>query len=316
MAELSRLGKYKGLVVPGTDATVTDQDVEEVLKQLASQASQKVKVDRAAQNGDSVLIDYKGLLDGVAFAGGTAENYVLTLGSNTFIPGFEEQLVGASAGDHVDVHVSFPEQYHAPDLAGKAVVFEVEVHEVQEDAAPEMNDAFAASVSPFKTISELRADLKQRMTTQKESEARYNRFLAALDQIMGDSDVTATEDEVEEMIDLHIENVRLQTKQNGMTLENYLQFTGQTMEQLRDQLKSYAQDDVFRNAILDAIVKEEGLEASEEEVNAELNSMAAQYNMSVEDLLKQLGDNAHANLSRTITVNKAQNVILNSLKEA
>ncbi|MGG1689558.1 trigger factor [Heyndrickxia ginsengihumi] len=286
-----KLGEYKGLEVEKVDTTVTDEDVENELKSLQERyAELVVKEDGKAENGDTVVIDFEGFVDGEAFEGGAAENYSLELGSNSFIPGFEEQLVGVATGEEKEVEVTFPEEYHAAELAGKPATFKVKVHEIKTKQLPELDDEFAKDADDeVETLAELKEKIKKDLTHSKEHAAEH----ALEDAVVAKAAENAEMDIPEAMINTEVNRMLQEFEQNlgaqGLNLELYYQFSGQDEAALRAQMKEDAEKRVRFNLTLEAIANAENLEASDEDVEKELARMSELYNMKVEDIKKALG---------------------------
>ncbi|WLR50113.1 trigger factor [Bacillus tianshenii] len=285
------LGEYKGLEVEEQDATVTDEDVQEELKRMQEQhAELVVKEDGKIENGDTVVMDFKGFVDGEAFEGGEAENYSLEIGSGQFIPGFEEQLVGLAAGEEKDVEVSFPEEYHATELAGKPATFKVTVHEIKNKQLPELDDEFAKDVNDeVETLEGLKSTLQEQIKERKEREADTN----LRDQLVEKAAENATIDIPEAMVEAEMDQMLREFEQRlqmqGMNLDMYYQFSGQDESALRGQMKEDAEKRVRTNLTLEAIAAAENIEATDEEVDAELENMASMYQTSADELKKMLG---------------------------
>jgi trigger factor len=286
-----KLGEYKGLEVEAFDTTVTDEDVENEIKSLQErQAELVVKEEGTAGNGDTVVIDFEGFVDGEAFDGGKAENYSLELGSNSFIPGFEEQLVGTAAGESKDVEVSFPEEYHAAELAGKPAVFKVTVHEIKTKELPALDDEFAKDVDEeVETLDALKEKIKNRLVADKEHQAEHHVRDAVVEAAAANVEVEIPEVMVETEVDRMLNEFGQRLQMQGMNLELYFQFSGQDEAALREQMKEEAVNRVRVNLTLEAIVKAENIEATDEDVQEELSKMAEMYNMTVENITKALG---------------------------
>lgn len=246
--------------------------------------------DRPAQLGDTVDIDYAGYLDGVAFEGGTAENYSLELGSGQFIPGFEDQLVGSAAGDEVKVNVTFPEEYHAENLAGKPVVFEVKVHAVKTKEIPEINDDFAAEKSNFDTLDEYKADIKTKLAENREKSAKVTTENEAVDKAVANAEMDVPECMIERRIDSQVRRYEQMLAQNGIPFDKYLEMTGSDIQTMRDQLRPECEKSVKAVLVLEAIVKAEGIKATDAQIDEKINEMAAQYGAKPEDFAKQIND--------------------------
>lgn len=288
-----QLGEYKGLEVEEQDTTVTDEDVEAELKNLQEKnAELVVKEEGEVVNGDTVVIDFEGFVDGEAFDGGQADNYSLVIGSGQFIPGFEDQIVGMKAGEEKDVNVSFPEEYHAPELAGKPAVFKVNLHEIKYKELPELDDEFAKDVDDeVETLDELKAKLKEKLQGDKEHQAKH----AKEDAVIGKAVENATVDIPEAMIKSETDRMMKEFEQRlqmqGLNLELYFQFSGQDENALREQMKTDAEGRVKTNLVLEAIVAAENIEVTDADIDAEYENIGKMYNMPAEEVKKMLGSN-------------------------
>lgn len=308
------LGEYKGLEVPAVETTVTDEEVEAEIKALQEkQAELVVKEEGTAELGDTVVIDFEGFQDGVAFEGGTAENFSLELGSGQFIPGFEEKLVGVATGESTEVEVTFPEEYHAEDLAGKPATFKVTVHEIKGKELPELDDEFAKDVDEeAETLAELKEKIKTRLENDKKHQAEHT----VRDTVVEKASENATMDIPSAMIDTEIDRMMSEFEQRlqmqGMNLELYFQFSGQDEAALKDQMKEDAEKRVRSNLTLEAIVAAENIEVTEEEVNAELENMSQMYNMPVDAIKQALG--GVENLQMDIKMRKAIDFLVENSK--
>ncbi|GEM00611.1 trigger factor [Halolactibacillus halophilus] len=290
------LGDYKGLEVESVDVNVTDEDVENDLgNQRQSLAELVVKEEGAIENGDTVVIDFEGFVDGEAFEGGAAENHSLEIGSDSFIPGFEEQLIGKTTGEETEVEVTFPEEYHAENLAGQPATFKVKIHEVKAKELPEMDDEFAKDVDDeVETLAELKEKTKKRLEEQQQNEADAAVRESLINQATENADIDIPEAMVDSELDRMVREFEQRLQQQGMTLEMYTQFSGQTEDQLKDQMKGDADKRVQTNLVLEAIAQVENLEATDEDVQEELQSMAEMYNLEMEQLTQMLGGNTDA----------------------
>ena len=293
------LKQYKGLEADKVLPSVDENAVDAELKQYVDRATQMIPVDRPAAEGDSVVIDYKGLKDGEAFEGGTADHYELPLGSHTFIPGFEEKLVGISAGEERDIDLTFPEDYHAKNLAGQPVVFKVKCIEVKEKSVPELDDEFAKDVSEFETLAEFREDLKQKIIDRNmaQSEAKFRQSLLALmcDQV----DIEIPEAMKEATKDGLMENYAARLEQQGITMEMYCSYMQTTVEKIREELEEPALTQIKQLLALDAVVKAENIVITDEDVDEEVKKAAANLNMPYERVVEGLDrDGLKADLAR------------------
>lgn len=278
-----KLGEYKGLTAPKTEVTVSDADIDGEVKPFVDRATRLVSVERAAKTGDTVVIDFEGLKDGVPFDGGKAEGHSLELGSGNFVPGFEEQLEGAMAGDEKDIDITFPENYHA-DLAGKPVVFKVKVHEVKEKQAPVLDDEFAKDVSEFETLADLKQDLGDKLKTRREAEAQKEFESALLEQVVGNMTVEIPEAMVDYRADQMVNDYASRVTSQGIPFENYLQMMGMTVADMRNQAKEGARRQVEVDLALTAVAAAEGIEISEEEKAGELRRLMEQHGLTEEQV--------------------------------
>lgn len=311
------LGAYKGVEVPVEKVEVTDEEVNEELKRLQERHAELVVIDEgAAQNGDIAVIDFDGYVDGNPFEGGKAERYSLELGSGTFIPGFEEQVVGMATGDFKDVEVTFPETYHAEELAGKQAVFKVKVHEIKRKQLPELDDEFAKDVSEFETLNEYKEDLKKELLSRKEQEAKGKKEAAVVDKVSENAEV----DIPQAMIDSEIQNMMRdfdnRLRSQGMNLEMFLSFSGQTTADLQEQMKDDAEKRVRNNLVLEQIAKEENIEVTEEDINKELETMAEAYKRSADEIRNILTANGTlGSLREEISLRKTVDLLVENSKE-
>jgi trigger factor len=287
-----KLGEYKGIEVEKFDTTVTDEDVDSEIKSLQErQAELVVKEEGKAELGDTVVMDFEGFVDDVAFEGGKADNYTLELGSGQFIPGFEEQLVGLGTGESKDVEVTFPEEYHAAELAGKPAVFKVTVHEIKAKELPELDDEFAKDVDDeVETLDALKEKLKSRLEHDKKHQEEHHIQDTVVEKATAASEIDVPEIMFDNEIDRMLQEFEQRLQMQGMNLELYFQFSGQDEQALRDQMKVEAEQRVRGSLTLEAIGKAENIDASEEEINAELEKMSTQYNMTVENIRTALGN--------------------------
>ena len=276
------LGAYKGVEIEKVITEVTDEDMEEEIKKVQEQNSREVTVERAAENGDTVMIDYAGSVDGVAFDGGTAEGQALVLGSGTFIPGFEEQLIGAAAGADVDVNVTFPEEYHAKDLAGKAALFKVKVHEVKTKEYPEVDDEFAQDVSDFETLAEYKEDLKKRLEERKAETAKAERQQKVMNIVVENAKMDIPEAMVKKSTDDMMNQYAQDLAAQGLSMDIYFQYTGMTPQQLAEQMKPQALANIKNRLVLDAIAAAENVEITDEEIEAEIKRLAETWKMEAD----------------------------------
>ena len=311
-----KLGDYKELTVEKQDREVTEEDVDARIKrEQEAQAELVIKEDEAAENGDTVVIDFEGFLGEETFEGGKGENYSLELGSNSFIPGFEEQLVGTKAGDSKDVTVTFPEDYQAEDLAGKEAVFKVTVHEVKAKELPELDDEFAKDVDDsVESLAELKEKYRAELTETKEKAAEDAKDEAAIRQAVENAEIvelphSMVHDEVHRSMDEFLNNMQRQ----GISPEMYYQLTGTTEADLHTQFEGEAETRVKTNLVIEAIAKAEGLEATEEDIENEIKELSEAYNMPVDQIKRVLTEDM---LKHDITMKKAVELVTGTAKEA
>lgn len=286
-----KLGEYKGLEVEEKSVEVTDEDVEQEIENLRErQAELVVKEDSEIEDGDTAVIDFEGFKDGVAFEGGQGENHSLEIGSGQFIPGFEEQLIGKKAGDETEVEITFPEEYHAEDLAGRDAVFKVKIHEVKAKELPELDDEFAKDVDEeVETLDELKAKKREELETNKKQQAENEQREELLQQASDNIEVEVPEAMVDTEVNQMVREFEQQLQMQGMTLEMYSQFSGQDENALKEQMREDAEKRVKTNLTLEAIAEAENLEATEEDIDAELEKMGSMYGVEKEQLLQMLG---------------------------
>ena len=271
--------EYKGLVVAKPEVKVTAADVKAEMKPYIDRASRLVSVDRKAKKGDVAVIDFEGFKDGVAFEGGKGENYSLELGSGTFVPGFEEQVIGMKAGEEKDLDITFPENYTA-DLAGAAVVFKVKVNEVKERQEPALDDEFAKDVSEFDTLDEFKKDLKEKLKARRQQQAERDYEAAVIDALLENLVCDVPEAMVDYRADKMVEEQAMRMQQNGLNFQDYLKYMGLSMDDVRAQAKTAADRAVRTALALDAVAKAEGIEVTQEELDAEVKRLAEQFNVT------------------------------------
>lgn len=311
----AELGQYKGIEVEKTEISVSDEDVDAEIKKTQEQQSREVTVERPAENGDTVVIDYKGTIDGVAFDGGSAEGHSLVLGSGTFIPGFEDQLVGAAAGSDVEVKVTFPEDYQAEELAGKEAVFACKVNEVKTKELPEIDDEFAQDVSDFDTLAEYKEDVKKNLIERKENQAKSEKQQKVMDKIIENAKIEIPDPMVDTQAENMVDEYAQRLAYQGLQLEQYLQFTGMTVDAFKDQLKPQALKNIQSRLVLEAVIKAEGIEATEEDLQAEITKMKETYNMSDEDMEKYLTDDFKDQIKKDLAAQKAVEFVADAAVE-
>lgn len=310
------LGDYKGISITKDTVVVTDEDIDNELKKIAERNSKLVSVeDRPIADGDTVNIDYLGSVDGVPFNGGEAKGYNLVIGSGTFIPGFEDQLIGVNLNDEVDINVTFPEDYHAEDLKGKAAVFKVKVNEIKLKKLPEINDDFASDVSEFETLDEYKADIRVKLTEQ--AQARADRKFE--DELIKKAVDNATCDIPEVMVNHRLDDMMrqldMQLRYQGMNLENYVKMMGMDISKMRADYHDNALEDVKTQLVLEKIAEVENIIATPEEYDAELEQMAAKYNQPIEEMKKHLHDDDIEYIKDSIERRKTVKLLVENAKE-
>ncbi len=310
-----KLGKYKGVSVTKVDTKVTATEVNDTIKAELERAGRLVTKTGKAANGDTTTIDFEGFIDGVAFEGGKGENYDLELGSGSFIPGFEDQLVGHKAGEDVEVEVTFPENYQAEDLAGKPAVFKCHIHEVKGKEIPKLDDEYVADTTEFETVEEYKASVKERLENNKKAEGRRAQEDEAIAKIVEDSEMEIPD----AMLDYQVENMINDFANNmagqGLSLQQYMQFTGMTMDAFRDQVRPDALSRTQSSLVLEAIAKAENIEASDADVDARLEDMSKQYGMELEQIKNLVGDNEKDSMKKDIAIEKAIEFVMDNVKE-
>lgn len=310
-----KLGKYKGVKVEAAEVTVTDEEVDAKIEKERENNARTIEVtDRPVKDGDMTVLDFEGFVDGVAFDGGKGENYPLTIGSGAFIPGFEEQLVGAEIGKEVEVNVTFPEDYQAEELKGKAAVFKCTIKEIKEKELPALDDEFASEVSEFDTLEEYKKDVKETLTIEKEKAAREAKEAAVIDAIIADSDMDIPEAMVttqqKQMIDEFAQRMQMQ----GLSMEQYFQFTGATLDKMMEQVKPQAETRIKSRLVLEAVAAKEGIEATEEDYEEEIKTMAEVYQMEPDKIKEMLPEKSVKGIKGDIAVKKAAEFVVNNAK--
>lgn len=310
-----KLGEYKGLEYEAEDVEVTDEEVEKALEDLReNQAELVLKEEGTVENGDTVVIDFEGFIDGEAFEGGKAENHSLEIGAGQFIPGFEEKLVGKPANEDTEIEVTFPEDYHQAEFAGKEATFKVKVHEIKQKELPELDDEFAQDVDEdVETLAELKEKKKEELLTSKKTEAENKKRESLLTQAAENAEIEIPEVMIETELGNMLQEFEQRIQMQGMTLENYYEFSGETEESIREQMKADAEKRVKSNLTLEAILEKEVLEVEESDIDAELDEMAKMYGMEKEQILGMLGGNADV-LKEDLKIKKALNFIVDQAK--
>jgi trigger factor len=310
-----KLGKYAGVTVTKIDTSVSDDEINEEIDRQRSQNARTITVDRAIEDKDTADINFEGFMDGAPFEGGKGENYKLVIGSHSFIDNFEEQLIGKKAGEDVDINVTFPEKYQEASLAGQPAMFKVHINEVLGKELPELDDDFVQDISEFETVADYKKDVKAKLEKSKEEGAKHTKEDEAIAKIIDDSDMDIPEAMITTQEDRMIADMDNNMRQQGLSFQQYLQFTGMTMEQLREQIKPDATKRIQQSLVLEAIAKAEKIEASDEEIEAEIQKVADQYGMKIEDLKKNVTDEEKKSISEDLKFNKAVDFIMDNVKE-
>ena len=310
------LGEYKGVEVPKSEIEVTDEEVDAEVKKEQEKNSRTINVeDRAAQLNDIVTIDFEGSVDGVPFDGGQATEYPLTLGSNTFIPGFEDQLVGAKVGDDVDVKVTFPEEYQAKELAGKEAIFKCAVKKIEAKELPELDDDFAKDVSEFDTLAEYKEHVKTNLVEKKENEAKHAKEDAAVDKIIENAQMDIPEAMLETQCRQMLDDFSRRMQSQGLSMDQYFQFTGMTAEKMMEDMKPQALKRIQTRLVLEKVAEVENIQPTEEEVNEEISKMAEAYKMEADKLKELLGERELEQMKKDMAVQKAVTLVAEAAKE-
>ncbi|HFQ7727018.1 TPA: trigger factor [Clostridioides difficile] len=307
------LGNYKGIEIAKVENTVSDENVDAKLQEMVEKNARLVSVeDKALEDGDTAIIDFEGFENGVAFDGGKGENYNLVIGSNTFIPGFEEQLVGKKAGEEVEVNVTFPEEYHSQDLAGKPVVFNVKINDVKVKELSTLDDEFAKDTSEFDSLDELKADVRAKLEEEAKNRADAETRNSVVEKVAENTEIEIPEVMIQHQIDNMLNELNYQLQYQGFGLQQLLEMTGRTMEELREERKEDAKKLVKSSLVLEAITKAEGIEATEEEFKAELEKMASAYNMEVEKIEASLRDADKEDIKGQIKIRKTIDLLVDN----
>ncbi len=310
-----KLGKYTGVTVTKANVKVTAAEVKEALEAERNKNARTVNVKRAIKEGDTAVIDYEGFVDGVAFEGGKGENHPLEIGSHSFIDTFEDQLVGKKAGEEVDVNVTFPTEYHAADLAGKPALFKVKINEVTTKELPKLDDEFASDVSEFETLEEYKESLKKQLEEQKAVEAKRAQEDEAIAAIVEASEMEIPEAMIQTQCENMVEEFAQRIAQSGLSMEQYLQFSGMTVDKLMEQVRPEAETRIKTSLVLEEIVKAEKIEVSDEDINAEIEKMAAMYGMEADKLKEYMGENEKNSMKRDLGITKAVEFVMSNVKE-
>ena len=311
------LGEYKGVEVEKQNTEVLDEEIDaEIFKERESNSRMIDVEDRAVENGDTVNLDFEGFVDGEPFEGGKGEGYPLVIGSNTFIPGFEEQLIGANIDEEKEVNVTFPEDYQAEELKGKAAVFKCKVNRIQKKELPEVDDEFAKDVSEFDTLEEYKADIRKKLAEEKEKDAQRAKEDAVINKIIETSEMDIPDAMVDAQIDQMADDFGRRMQSQGLSLEQYFQFTGLTMEKLRDELKPQALKRIQTRLVLEKIAEVEEIQPTEEQVDEEIKKMAEMYNMEADKLKEMIGEYEMDQMKKDMAVQQAVTLVADAAKEA
>ena len=310
------LGKYMGVTVTKIDTTVTNEEVDAELENQRNKNARTVTVtDRPVAEGDTAVIDFEGFVDGVAFEGGKGENHPLEIGSHTFIDTFEDQLVGKNTGDEVEVNVTFPEKYQAEDLAGKPATFKVKINEIKTKELPELDDEFAQDAAGVDTLAEYKEELKKNLTEKKETEAKKTKEDEAIKKIIDKSKMDIPEAMINTQCETMVEEFAQRIAQSGLTMEQYLQFSGMTVDQLKEQVRPEALTRIQSSLVLEQIAKDENIEVTDADVDAEVEKMAKAYGMEPDKLKEYMGDAEKESMKKDIAITKAVDLIMDNIKE-
>lgn len=300
------LGEYKGVEVEKAKPEVTDADVEAELKKVQDQNSRMVNVeDRAVENGDHTVIDFEGFVDGQPFEGGKSEAYPLVIGSHSFIDTFEEQLIGKNIGDEVEVNVTFPAEYHAAELAGKPAVFKVKIHEIKTKELPELNDEFAGEVSEFETMDEYKSDIRAKLAETKQQQATTENENNVVEKVVENASMEIPDAMIDEQVREMINDYARRMQSQGISLEQYMQFTGMTIEKLQEQSRPQAEKRIRTRLVLEAVVATENIQVSDEAVDAEIAKMAETYKMEADKVRSIMGEAGIAQMKEDMAVQEA-----------
>ena len=304
------------MTVTKIDTSVSDEEVDEALEKERNNNARTINVtDRPVAQGDTAVIDFEGFVDGVAFEGGKGENHSLEIGSHTFIDTFEDQLVGKNVGDEVDVNVTFPEQYQAADLAGKPATFKVKINEIKAKELPELDDEFAKDVSEFDTLAEYKESLKKDLEKKKQDEAKRTKEDEAIQKIIDKSKMEIPEAMIDTQCETMIEEFAQRIAQSGLSMDQYLQFSGLTVDGLKEQVRPEALTRIQSSLVLEQIAKEENIEVSDADVDAEIEKMAKNYGMEADKLKEYMGEGEKESMKRELAITKAVELIMDNIKE-
>ena len=310
------LGKYKGIEVEKIDTTATEEEITAEVDKERENNSRTITVeDRGVQDGDMTVIDFEGFVDGVAFDGGKGTDYPLTIGSGAFIPGFEEQLVGAEIGKELEVNVTFPEEYHAKDLAGKAAVFKCTVKEIKVKELPEADDDFAKDVSEFDTMEEYKADLKKKVEERKAADAKAKKEDAVIEKIIEGATMEIPEAMIETQAEYLVDDFAQRLQMQGMSMDQYMQYTGTTPEAMTNQMKPQAKKRIESRLVLEAVAAAENIEIDDEAIEAEMNRMAEAYKMELDKIKELISEEEKNNMREDLSIQKAIELVVDAAVE-
>ena len=310
------LGQYKGVEVAKVDSEVTDEDIANELKKVQEQNSRTISVaERAVKDGDMTVIDFEGFVDGKAFEGGKGTDYPLTIGSHSFIDTFEDQIIGMNIGDEKEINVTFPEEYHAEELKGKPATFKVKVNEIKEKQLPELDDDFAQDVSDFDTMDAYKESLVSQLKERKANEAKVKKEDEAMEKIIEAAKMDIPEAMINTQVNRMAEDFARRLQQQGLSIEQYFQYTGMTAEKIIDDMKPEALTRIKSRLVLEAIVKAENIEVSDDEVNAELQKMADMYKMELDKVKELMGEAEMKQVKEDLAVQKAVDLIVDTAVE-
>ena len=310
-----KLGQYRGLEVTRQETLVSDDEINEELKREQEKNSRLVEVERPVQDGDTVILDYSGSVDGEKFDGGTAENQTLVIGSGSFIPGFEEQLVGMAKDETKDITVTFPEEYHAENLAGKEAVFTCTIHKIQEKELPELDDEFAQDVSEFETLDEYKKGIMDKLTERKQRSAKAAQENEAVDKVIAASEMDIPEAMIDSQVTSMYQDYARQLQSQGIPIDTYLQYMGTTEEKVKSDMRPQALKQIQTRLVLEEVAKAESLEPNDLRVEEEIDKIAKQYQMETEKLKQSIGDFEREQMKKDIAVQEAITLILDTAKE-
>lgn len=309
------LGKYKGIKVDEADLAVTEEEINAQIEKERENSARTISVeDRPVKDGDITTLDFEGFVDGVAFEGGKGTDYPLTIGSGSFIPGFEEQLIGAELNKEVEVNVTFPEDYHAKDLAGKPATFKCKIKDIKEKELPELDDEFASEVSAFDTMAEYKEDVKKSLEMKKADAAKIAKEEAVIDAVIEDAKMDIPDAMVETEQRQIIEEFSQRMRMQGLTMEQYMQFTGMTPQALMEQTKPQALKRIQSRLVLEAVAKAEDLKASEEDYAAEIKDMSEKYQMEEDKIKEMLGEKGKKQVEEDLAIRKAVDFLVDNAK--